>query len=56
MIGSESGYCVRVGRYVYPQTVVSVSYHYTNLSKRVGLVQRGPHHHLIGNQLVGAMI
>jgi hypothetical protein len=25
LVGSESGYCVRVGRYVYPQTVVSVN-------------------------------
>ena len=25
MVGSESGYCVLVGRYVYSQTVVSVS-------------------------------
>jgi hypothetical protein len=56
VIGWESGYGVRVGRHVYPQTVVSVSYHYKNLTKRVGLVQTVPHHHLIGNQLVGAMI
>ena len=41
MIISESGYCVRVGRHVYPQTVVSVCYHYKNISKRVGLVQKG---------------
>jgi hypothetical protein len=25
LVGSESGYCVRVGRHVYPQTVVSVN-------------------------------
>jgi len=36
-----------VGRHVYPQTVVSVSWHYKNPIKCVGLVQSGPHHHLI---------
>ena len=25
LVDSKSGYCVRVGRYVYPRTVVSVS-------------------------------
>jgi len=36
-----------VGRNVYPQTVVSVSYHYENPTKLVGLVQSGHHYHLI---------
>ena len=31
------------------QTVVSASQHYENPTKRVGLVQSGPHHHLIEN-------
>jgi hypothetical protein len=31
-------------RHVYPQTFVSVSYHYKNPTLRVGLVQSGPHH------------
>ena len=35
--------------YVYLRKVVSVSYHYANPAKRVGLVQSGPHHHLIEN-------
>ena len=40
--------CPRVvERHVYPPTVVSVSLHYTNPTKRVGLVQSDPHHHLI---------
>ena len=39
----------RVGRHAYPRTVVSVSYHYKNPTKRVGLVQSGPRHHLIEN-------
>jgi len=34
-----------VGRHVYLQTVVSVSLHYKNPTKRVGLVQSGSHHH-----------
>ena len=34
-------------RHVYPRTVVSVSYHYKNPTKRVDLAQSGPHHHLI---------
>jgi hypothetical protein len=38
-----------VGRHVYPGTVVSVSLLYANPTKRVGLVQSGPHHHLIEN-------
>ena len=41
---------------VYPLTVVSVSQHYTNTTKRVGLVQRVPHHHLIENKLFLAII
>jgi len=40
---------VRVGRHVYPRTVVSMSLHYKNPTKRVGLLQSGPHHHLIEN-------
>jgi len=43
-----------VGRHVYPRTVVSVSY--KNPTKRVGLEQSVPYHHLIENQLVVAMI
>ena len=35
------------GQHVYPRTVVSVSQHYKNPTKRVGLVQSGHHHHLI---------
>jgi hypothetical protein len=35
------------GRHVYPRTVVSVCYHHTNPTKRVGLVQSGPHHYFI---------
>ena len=31
------------------QIVVSVSLHYNNPTKHVGLVQSGPHHHLIEN-------
>ena len=39
-----------VGRHVYQRTVVSVSYStIKNLTKRIGLVQSGPHHHLIEN-------
>ena len=38
-----------MGQNVYPQTVVSVSWHYKNPTKRVGLVQGGFHHHLIKN-------
>jgi len=36
-----------VERYVYPRTVVSVSYHYKNSNKRVVLVQSRHHYHLI---------
>jgi len=47
LVGSESGYCVRVDQHVYPRTVVSVScWHFTNLTKRAGLVQT-EHRHLI---------
>jgi len=45
-----------VGQHVYPWTVVSVSWHYKNPAKRFGLVQSGPHHHFIENELVLAMI
>ena len=42
--------CVRVGRHVYSQTVVSVSLHYKNKTKHFGLVQSRTHHyHLIEN-------
>ena len=37
-------------------SVVSVSKRSKNPTKRVGLVQSGPHHHLIENYLVLAMI
>ena len=39
----------RVGRHVYLRTVVLVSQHYKNLTKRVGLVQSAPHYHLMEN-------
>jgi hypothetical protein len=45
LVVSESGFCVRMEQHVYPRTVASVSYHYKNPAKRVGLVQGG--HHLI---------
>ena len=40
-----------VSQWVYQQTVVSVNQHYENptTGKCVGLVQSGPHHHLIEN-------
>ena len=56
LVGSESGQHVRVGRHVYLRTVVSVSLHYKNPTKHVGLVQNGPHHHLIENLPVFTMI
>jgi hypothetical protein len=58
MIGSESEYCVRVGRHVYPWTVcfISMNWHYANPTKRVGVVPTGPHHRLIENLLVLAMV
>ena len=34
---------------VYLRTVVSVSLHYKNPTRGVGLVQSSPHHHLIEN-------
>ena len=39
----------RVGRDVYPRTVVSVNRHYKNPTKRVGLVQNRSHHHFTEN-------
>jgi hypothetical protein len=39
----------RVERHVYQRTVVSVSYHYENPTRRVDLEQSEPHHHLIEN-------
>ena len=47
LVGWKSGSCVRVGKHVYPRSVVSVSLEYKQPTKRVGLVQSGPHHHLI---------
>jgi len=41
LFGSE---CIRVERHVYSRTVVSVSYHYKNPTKRSDLVQRVHHH------------
>jgi len=38
-----------VEQHVYPQTVDSVSYHYKDQTKGVGLEQSGSHHHLIDN-------
>ena len=49
LISSKSGLCVIVLRHVYPRTDVSVSWHYKNPPKCVGLVQSEPHHHLIEN-------
>ena len=34
-------------RHVYPRNVVSVSWHYKNPTRRVGLEQYGPHHQFI---------
>ena len=47
LVGSQSGYCVRVGQHVNLRTIVSVSQHYKNPAKCVDLVQSGPHHHII---------
>ena len=47
LVGSESGYCVRVGQHVNLRNIVSVSSHYKNPAKRVDLVQSGPLHHII---------
>ena len=44
-------YCLRVERYVYTRTSVSVSYHYTNRTQCAGLEQSEPHHHLIYSPL-----
>jgi len=38
-----------VGLHVYLQAVVSMSKHNKSPTRRVGLVQSGPHHHLIEN-------
>ena len=46
----------RVYNLVHSQTVVSVSKHYTNNTKRVGLVQSRSNHHFTENRLVLAMI
>ena len=47
LVSSKSGLCVRVRRHVYPRIDVSVSWHYKNPPKCVGLVQSEPYHHLI---------
>ena len=44
------------GQHVYPRTIVSVSKHYKNPTKRVGLEQSGPHHNLIKHYLVLTLI
>ena len=48
LVDSESGLYVRVERHVYLRTVDSVSYHYKNPTKRVGLIiiisSRSPRH------------
>jgi hypothetical protein len=41
--GSQAGYCVWVEQHVYLPTVVSISWHYKNSTKRVGLVQSKYH-------------
>ena len=56
LVSSKSGLCVRVRRHVYPRTDVSVSWHYENPTKCVGVVQSKPHHHLIENYLILIMI
>jgi hypothetical protein len=48
--------CVRGGRHAYSRTVGSVSYHYKNPTTRAGQAQSRPHHHLLENELVLAMI
>ena len=48
-VGLESGHCVQVGRHVYPWTVASMSLHYKNPTKHVGLIQSEHRHHLIKN-------
>jgi hypothetical protein len=42
-------YFVSAATSLYLLTVVSVNYHYKNATKYVGLVQSGPHHHLMKN-------
>jgi len=54
LFGSKSWQCFRVGRHVYGRTVVSVSYHYKNLAKPVGLVQSIHHYHLIECNFFGS--
>jgi hypothetical protein len=49
LICSESD--VRMEQYVYPRTVVSVSWHYKNPTKSVGLEQSGYQYHLIEYKL-----
>ena len=44
LVGSESVYCVRVERHVYPQTVVSLSQHYKNPGTRVSFTNKIDHH------------
>jgi hypothetical protein len=42
--------CPRRGeQHIYLTIVVSISWHFKNRTNRVGLVQSGPHHHLIEN-------
>ena len=55
LVGSVSGHCDRVRRHVHP-TIVSVSWHYNNPIKCVGLVQSGSNHHLFEIKFVLAMI
>ena len=46
----------KIGICCFSAFSVSVSYHYKNPTQRVGLEQSGPHHHLIENLLVLAII
>jgi hypothetical protein len=46
IVVSESRWCDRLGRHVYPGTA-SVSWYYKNPTKRVGLVQTGSCPYLI---------
>ena len=41
--------CDRVGEHDYSWTVFSLSWHYKNPTKRVGVVQSGPHYHITDN-------
>ena len=43
LVSSESGYCVRVEKYFYPRTILSVNRHYKNPTTRLGQVQSGHH-------------